>query len=70
MAGARRDGRPEGEMGAREMGDSFQKLVDKDATADEAERLARRVLAYLVERGVVQPERSDCVLGARATRRD
>jgi len=47
------------------MGDHFQTLVDLDATAADAQELAIRALAWLVDEGIVSPERTDCVLGAR-----
>jgi hypothetical protein len=46
------------------MGDWFQKVVDIDATEDEAPVLADSVLAWLVSREVVAAERSDSVFGA------
>ncbi|MEU8802836.1 hypothetical protein [Spirillospora sp. NPDC048819] len=46
------------------MGDYFQTLVDVQAGPDEAERLARDVLDWLVASGVVAAGRTDCVLGA------
>ncbi|WP_435283283.1 hypothetical protein [Streptomyces koelreuteriae] len=45
------------------MGDRFQTIVDLDATATDAEPLARRVLDWLTAEGVVLAERTDCVLG-------
>ncbi|PWU51956.1 hypothetical protein DLJ46_03885 [Micromonospora globispora] len=45
------------------MGDWFQVIAAPEATADEADRLAAEVLAWLVERGIVRPERTACVLG-------
>ncbi|MGI5426632.1 hypothetical protein [Streptomyces sp. CA-179760] len=45
------------------MGDSYQTIVDLDASATDAEHLARQVLAGLVEEGVVLADRTDCVLG-------
>ena len=45
------------------MGDHFQTIVDLDATAADAEPLARRVLAGLVEEGIVLADWTDCVLG-------
>lgn len=37
------------------MGSSFQSIVDVDATAEAAATLADRLLAWLVERGEVEP---------------
>jgi hypothetical protein len=45
------------------MGDHFQTIVDLDATAADAPRLAQRVLDRLVTEGIVLAERTDCVLG-------
>ncbi|MFD9190513.1 hypothetical protein ACFWCA_20055 [Streptomyces phaeochromogenes] len=45
------------------MGDHFQTVVDVDATADEAQVLAARVVEWLVAEGIVLGERTDCVLG-------
>ncbi|CAL9531204.1 hypothetical protein [Streptomyces sp. Tu 3180] len=45
------------------MGDHFQTVVDLDAGADEAARLADRVVAWLVDEGIVLAERTGCVLG-------
>ncbi|MFF9487008.1 hypothetical protein [Streptomyces sp. NPDC014676] len=45
------------------MGDHFQTIVDLDAGADEAPGLADRVVAWLVDEGIVLAERTDCVLG-------
>ncbi|MFR9790617.1 hypothetical protein ACL07V_18475 [Streptomyces sp. MB22_4] len=45
------------------MGDHFQTIVDLDATAADAPRLARRVLGVLVAEGVVLPEGTDRPFG-------
>ncbi|MGD9720513.1 MAG: hypothetical protein AB7O59_21865 [Pirellulales bacterium] len=45
------------------MGDSYQQIVDLHATVQEAPRLARTVLRYLIERGVICGEASDSALG-------
>ncbi|WP_405568696.1 hypothetical protein OG418_28790 [Streptomyces phaeochromogenes] len=45
------------------MGDHFQTVVDVDATADEAQVLAARVVEWLVAEGIVLGGRTDCVLG-------
>ncbi|MEU3085027.1 hypothetical protein ACWCQ0_00260 [Streptomyces massasporeus] len=45
------------------MGDHFQTIVDLDAGAADAERLAGRVVDWLVTEGIVLAERTDCVLG-------
>ncbi|MFJ7178051.1 hypothetical protein ACIQXA_16990 [Streptomyces massasporeus] len=45
------------------MGDHFQTIVDLDASAADAERLAGRVVDWLVTEGIVLAERTDCVLG-------
>ncbi|MEY9487940.1 hypothetical protein RKD26_003734 [Streptomyces calvus] len=45
------------------MGDYFQTIVDLDAGADEAARLADRAVAWLVTEGIVLAERTGCVLG-------
>jgi hypothetical protein len=46
------------------MGDHFQTIVDLDATAADAPKLAARALGWLVREGIVRPEHTDCVLGA------
>lgn len=46
------------------MGDWFQTVVDRDVGPDEAEALALQVRQWLVERGIVGPAATDCVLGA------
>ena len=43
------------------MGDTFQKLGDLDATADEAPGLAASVSARLIAEDVVSGELTDCV---------
>jgi hypothetical protein len=43
------------------VGDTFQKLGDLDATADEASGLAASVSARLVTEGIVSGELTDCV---------
>ena len=45
------------------MGDTYQTIVDVRATESEAAGLARRVLGWLVDHGIVVSEPSDCVLG-------
>jgi hypothetical protein len=45
------------------VGDRFQTIVDLDATATDAEPLARRVLDWLAAEGVVLAERIKCVPG-------
>ncbi|WBO65572.1 hypothetical protein [Streptomyces camelliae] len=45
------------------MGDTFQTIVDLDATAAEAPRLAGRVLDLLVAEGIVLAERADRSFG-------
>ena len=45
------------------MGDSFQTLVDKDVTEEEAPRLAEQVRQWLVARRIIESELSDCTLG-------
>jgi hypothetical protein len=45
------------------MGDHFQTIVDLDATAAEAPRLAEHVLGRLVAEGIVLAERTDCSFG-------
>jgi hypothetical protein len=45
------------------MGDSFQIIVDKDASEDEAPRLAAEVRDWLVARRIIEPESTDCALG-------
>ncbi|MEV4000607.1 hypothetical protein [Actinomadura sp. NPDC049753] len=46
------------------MGDWFQKIIDVEAGAEDAERLAVRVRDWLISGGIVLAERTDCVLGA------
>jgi len=45
------------------MSDSSQTLVDVEVVPEQAARLARSVLAWLVQERIVEPEASDCVLG-------
>jgi len=45
------------------MGDSFEVIVDLDATAADASGLASRALDWLVREGIVRAERTDCVFG-------
>ena len=45
------------------MGDTYEALVDADATAEEATQLAVRVVEMLQRRGIIAGERTDCVLG-------
>jgi len=45
------------------MGETFQSIVDKDASVEEAEKLAHEILNWLVERGIVKNTLTDCVLG-------
>ncbi len=45
------------------MGDSYQIIVDRDISADEALGLAERTRDWLVERGIIQSTLSDCILG-------
>ncbi|TDC91407.1 hypothetical protein [Actinomadura sp. 7K507] len=46
------------------MGDWFQTIVDVEAGAEDADRLAARVRDWLISVEVVLAERTDCVLGA------
>jgi uncharacterized Zn-finger protein len=46
------------------MGDWFQTIVDVEAGAEDADRLAARVRDWLISAGIVLAERTDCVLGA------
>jgi hypothetical protein len=45
------------------MSDNSQAIVDVEADADEAPRLAEEILAWLSAEGIVAPDRSDCILG-------
>lgn len=45
------------------MGDWFQTLVDRDATAEEAPALAAYILQWLIKEQIVKPDATDCVLG-------
>lgn len=45
------------------MGDTYEAIVDADATAKEAAQLAVRVVEMLQRRGIIAGERTDCVLG-------
>lgn len=46
------------------MGDTFQTIVDLDASPQDAPRLAERVVEWLVAEGIVLAERTpDCVYG-------
>lgn len=45
------------------MGDRFQTIVDVDASAEEAEALAERALAWLVAEEIVLAERTDAGFG-------
>ena len=44
------------------MGDYFQAIVDRDATAEEAEPLAMHVRDWLITEGIVSSELTDCIL--------
>ncbi|MCX3059739.1 hypothetical protein [Streptomyces beihaiensis] len=46
------------------MGDWFQRIVDVDATEEDAARLGADVERWLIERGVIVAEEDDCVLSA------
>ena len=50
------------------MGDTFQKLGDLDATAEEAPGLAAGVSAWLVAKDIVSGELTDCALAGLARR--
>jgi hypothetical protein len=45
------------------MGDMFQTICDTEASEDEAASLAARTVDWLVSAGIVQAERTNCVLG-------
>ncbi|GAB3889522.1 hypothetical protein GCM10029964_059340 [Kibdelosporangium lantanae] len=45
------------------MGDHFQRIVDVEATEAQAPGLAAVVVEWLVDRGVVRAEVTDCALG-------
>lgn len=45
------------------MADSFQSIVDPEATAAEAPALAGRVLRWLIDEHIVVGDRTDCILG-------
>ena len=45
------------------MGDYFQHIVDVQVADDTAAGLAARLVAWLVETGVIEAELTDCVLG-------
>ncbi|WP_338697711.1 hypothetical protein V2W30_17645 [Streptomyces sp. Q6] len=51
------------------MGDWFQRIVDLDATEEDAGRLGAEIKRWLIERGVVVAEEDDCVLGAETGHR-
>lgn len=44
------------------MGDYFQTIVDKQASIDEVDNLDQKIIAWLVNSGIVLPTRTDCVL--------
>ena len=46
------------------MGDSFQSIVDRDATEAEAPELGAAIHKWLVSEGIVSADASDCVLGS------
>ncbi|MBZ4414994.1 hypothetical protein [Myxococcus sp. RHSTA-1-4] len=46
------------------MGDSFQIIVDKDVSAEDAPRLAGQVREWLVARRIIEPELTDSALGS------
>src|SRR5262245_22820406 len=46
------------------MGDSFQTIVDRDASLVQAESLAKSIREWLVDEQVVVAELTDCVLGS------
>jgi len=45
------------------MGDTFQQIVVPSARLEDAPRLAETVVTFLIERGIVSPERTECTLG-------
>src|SRR5687767_3299207 len=45
------------------MGDSYQIIVDLQATEDEAQRLGAEVRQWLIEQRIIAAEPGDCVLG-------
>ena len=45
------------------MGDTFQQIVVPSARLEDAPRLAETVVKFLIESGIVSPERTDCTLG-------
>jgi hypothetical protein len=45
------------------MSDSSQAIVDVDAGAEEAPRLAKELRRWLSAEGIVEPDPSDCILG-------
>jgi hypothetical protein len=44
------------------MGDFFQITVDKQASLDRAEGLSQKMVAWLVNRGIILPTLKECVL--------
>lgn len=45
------------------MGDTFQAVVDVDATEHDAPGLAAKAIDWLANRGVIESTPTDCVLG-------
>ena len=45
------------------MGDSYQVIVDRDASLDQSEHFGSIVLDWLIAERIVEPEASDCALG-------
>jgi hypothetical protein len=45
------------------MGDSYQVIVDRDASVDQSEHFGSIVLDWLIAERIVEPEASDCALG-------
>jgi len=45
------------------VGDFYETLADVEATPDEVPHLATSVVNWLVDSGVIEPERSDCTYG-------
>jgi hypothetical protein len=48
------------------MGEHFQVIVDQDARAEEASRLAAPIRQWLIDEGIIEAEPRDCVLGSDA----
>ena len=47
------------------MGDTFQTIVDREASITDAEHTASEIVGWLVKLGIVNPSPTDCVLSTK-----